>query len=321
MSVVKAHHQSKLALGSDTTIVLVSDLPSTFVDDLFVQIWLKIFTFERQFSRFLPSSELSMFNKNAGIAMPISTEFSRLLLTAKLMSQKTNGLYNPFILPALQKAGYYKSFVNKYGQDQVDDYSHRAVATIDKLHVAELEATIPANTALDLGGIGKGYLADQLANIPELSKIHGYWISLGGDVIGGGLNEAGQQWRVDIQNAQDSNKTLKTVFEPETNTFSIATSGTITRRDDSAKKPWHHIIDPITLRPAETDVLLATVVAKSAVEADVFASCAVILGSGKAPEFLKAQGIESYMLQTSRVDSQQVIIKQGNFVQKTEVKI
>lgn len=316
------HHQAKLALGSDVFIVLATDLPQKKVDSIFAVLWLEIFKFEQQFSRFLPTSELSMFNRNAGLPYPVSESFRDLLITAKKMAIKTKGLYNPFILPMLQKAGYKKSFVDKYHNDAIDDYSHRAVASIEKLKIDDDSVTIPANTAMDFGGIGKGYLADQLAKNPELDMLNGYWISLGGDVIGSGLDADGTKWEVSIQDAIKPDKLINFHYTSEEKNFSVATSGTITRKSKNDTKPWHHIIDPRTLKPAITDVLLASVAAKTSTEADIFASCAVILGSKDAPDFLQSVGISSYLLQLESDSTSPLLISTGNFekMNKTPAK-
>lgn len=313
---IEQYFQSNMALGSEVTINIAAAINNEEAESLFNKLWKQIYTFERQFSRFLPSSELSVFNRSAGLKVPISLQFKDILVAAKKMSEETDGLYNPFILPALQRAGYKKSAAPGYEDDPVDDFSNRSVVTIDRLIIEKNTASIPYGTALDLGGCGKGYLADQLRKQLNNSKILGYWISMGGDVATFGHDGDGNNWTIKIQNAEN----LKTagvwsIVCPKS-PYGIATSGTFHRKNQTSKIKWHHIVDPLTLKPAKTDIRLATVCANTALEADVLASCAVILGSKKAKAFLKSHGAKAALLQCKSENSKIFNNKFGASLQK-----
>lgn len=291
------HSQTKIALGSDVTLTIVCDATTATVDAIFNELWLAIFRFERQFSRFIPDSELSRFNMRAGTRTPITEAFRNILCAAKKMATETDGLFNPFILPALQRAGYNYSFVRQYTSDKQEMYVNRYVAQPSALEIGKDWATIPYGTAIDLGGCGKGYLADQLAELSIVERLHGFWFSLGGDIRGKGLDEHGQPWVVHIQDAHNPQKSLRRSLLGNPCGFAIASSGTIVRRGNSTN--WHHIIDPRSMQPAHTDTLLATVMDTSVLRADVLASCAVILGSQHAPLFFENHPVNGLLLQTT----------------------
>jgi thiamine biosynthesis lipoprotein len=179
----------------------------------------------------------------------------------------------------------------------VDDFSDRHVVPIAKLTVNADRASIPYGTAIDMGGCGKGYLADQLREPLDRPDIYGYRLSLGGDIATAGHDEHGEPWVLYIQDANNLSGEVDLAIHCPSTPFAVATSGTFRRKNQTKAKDWHHIIDPLTLRPATTDVRLATVCASSALEADVFASCAVLLGSQKAPKILKKQEVQAMLLQ------------------------
>jgi len=289
--------QTKLALGGDVTLSIVTDTSAGAADTLFGELWRQVYKFERQFSRFLPQSELSVFNRSTGLKTSITLDFRQLLLSARLLSQETNGLYNPFILPALQRAGYKKSAVAGYEHDIQADYTDRRVVEVDHLVIGDDWAEIPYGTALDLGGCGKGYLADQLGETLKNQSVQGYWLSLGGDIATMGRDENDKQLILAIRDAKNLETASEWVVVCPPEHTSVATSGTYRRKGQDIKKDWHHIIDPLTLEPAVTDIRLATVCAATAVRADVLASCAVILGSKKAPAFLRKHGAVAALLQ------------------------
>jgi FAD:protein FMN transferase len=290
------YFETKLALGSDVTFVVVCESAAAATRVL-QNLWRQTFLFERRFSRFLPMSELSEFNRKAGQKTPVSPEFRELLLAARQLGEQTEGLFNPFVLPALQRAGYTRSFVAQYADDEQEDYSGRQVVRVTALEVGAEWAQIPYGTALDMGGCGKGYLADQLAASLPRDVVRGYWLSLGGDIAAGGHDEQGRPWTVRIQGEQGAGHDLSAVIQGSAAPFAVATSGTGVRRGRKRGRAWHHIIDPRTLTPAKTDVRLATVHANTTLQADVLASCAIILGSAEAPAWLRRQGVLGAVLQ------------------------
>lgn len=308
--------QTKLALGGDTTLAVINDMPTADVERLFRRLWRQVFLFERRFSRFLPMSELSLFNRSSGLNNPISPEFRNLLIAAKQLGEKTNGLFNPFIIPALQNTGYLKSAVSGYEHDAQTDYTNRRVVSINHLVIGDNWASIPFGTAIDLGGCGKGYLADQLAKVLDKQQVQGYWMSIGGDVASKGRDENGKLLSIAIQDANNLTNTTKWVVGCPESYFSIATSGTFRRKNHNTDEQWHHIIDPSTLKPAVTNIKLATVCADTAMEADALASCAVIIGSKKAPEFLKECGVKSALLQCKNKISVDFDIMFGEHIKK-----
>lgn len=289
--------QTRLALGSDIKIAIITDMSHADAERLFGMLWKQVYLFEKRFSRFLSKSELSIFNRTAGTKTQISSDFRDLLLSARRQGVETGGLYNPFITPALQRAGYIKSAMPGYEQDGQSDYTDRKVVGIERLIIGDDWATIPYGTAIDIGGCGKGYLADQLGQTLNRQSLSGYWMSLGGDVVTKGCDENGNNMTLNVQNANDLSGVSDWIVNCPIEYSSTATSGTFRRKGQNIPKSWHHIIDPNTLEPAITDIRLATICADTALQADVLASCAVILGSKKAPEFLEKHGVQSALLQ------------------------
>lgn len=289
-------YQKQQALGSNVELSIVTSDNTNIVEKLYHELWNMVFQFERQFSRFIPASELSVFNRNAGMKQAITPAFRKILEAARAIGEETRGLYNPFILPALQAAGYTHSLVKSYEHDAVDDHSRKTVVTIDHLEIGDTWARIPYGTALDLGGCGKGYLADELADFASQYTTN-YWFSLGGDIIAQGTDDNGTPWRIAVQDGLDDTQDIGWLNPVANLRIAAASSGTRVRHGTKRGKAWHHLIDPRSLEPATTDILLVTVCATSCFRADVLASCTAILGSREGPEFLKKHGITIALLQ------------------------
>jgi FAD:protein FMN transferase len=297
-NIMQERYQTYLkALGSDIYITLISDQDSAKINIITDNLIAMINRFEQQFSRFLKSSELTNFNNNAGKKIAISNSFKKLLVAAKEMSLETKGLYNPFILPDLQKAGYLTSMSEENNNKTINDYRLCKIVSIDKLDIDQTTAKIPKNTALDFGGIGKGYLLGELGSYLKPKPLSGYWISLGGDILCSGYDLNNANWQIAIQNAQFTNKITDYISNKDGATLAIATSGITKRKGINNGITWHHIIDPRTSMPVENSILTVTVTSKNPVFADIYAKCIIIDGEKSVNVYKRLGKIDSYLIQ------------------------
>lgn len=306
---INLHTKTCFALGGEVSLNFVSDQTNAFADQIFSQILEIIYVFEKKFSRFLPDSELTVVNNNAGSTTKISQELTNLLMMAQKFSKITDNLFNPFVLPAIQRTGYTSTSDPDYSDDHSPNYALRSVYSPDKLKLDPKTSTIliPKNSAIDLGGIGKGYLADQIGDFLRTKNVVGYWLNFSGDIATYGTQINGSSISMNIQDADAPDKSLPEIIICPNSQYGVATSGTLKRQSHGKKLLDHHIIDPRTGLSASTDVILATVGAKSCTQADILASCAVILGSKLAPKWLEDHGADQYFIQ-SRSNNLDVII-------------
>ncbi|HEX7483516.1 MAG TPA: FAD:protein FMN transferase, partial [Candidatus Saccharimonadales bacterium] len=252
---------------------------------------------EKRCSRFLSTSELSRFNQKAGVRQGISPELRDILTKARDIGVKTDGLYNPFVLPVLQRVGYLHSIVNDYADDPTNDYSDRHMTPVEDLEIGNNWARIPYGTALDLGGCGKGYIGDLLADIVDENEVvEGYWLSIGGDVVARGIHETGQPIAIGIQD-EASEKTIARIYPRELQRYAVATSTVMRRKGLKDGVAWHHIIDPRTGRPAESDVQTMTICEDSLFMADVHATNCIIIGAEHVTAYLQKHAIADAVLQ------------------------
>lgn len=258
------------ALGTEATIFIVA--APAVAAPIFEVVWQTLSDFEARFSRFKEGSELSKFNARAGEWYKVSPEFYQMLKLCKHFGSLTKGLFNPFILPTLQKVGYTGSWPAVNDFDTRLDVRNRTVVNIEELLLQDEQAYIPTSTALDFGGIGKGYALDVLGAVLDKYELAGYCISLGGDVLCKGYTLTDAPWRVGIEAANDTTQKVGVLVNEDAALFAAATSTTVKRRGQG----WHHIINPLTNEPASSNVESATVMATSGVQADIFAKLFII---------------------------------------------
>ena len=118
---------------------------------------------------------------------------------------------------------------------------------IDSIQIDVEESTIflsDPEVKLDVGAIAKGYAVEQVCrNTPS-----GLLISVGGNVCPTGPKpESGQPWVVGIQDPEDPEQYLHTIYVED---VSVVTSGDYQRYFTVDGVPYHHIIDPDTNYPA-----------------------------------------------------------------------
>lgn len=156
-------------------------------------------------------------------------------------------------------------------------------------------------TILDLGGVAKGYIADDLADLLVELGVERFAMNLGGNVlVRGGREEdlearprvhAGDPWRIGIVNPLDPRHNRAIV---DVATGSVVTSGVHERCFVRDGVRYHHILDPRTGMPAATDVTSATIVAERSTDCDGYSTTAFMMGAERAIEFVEGlSGVEA----------------------------
>src|SRR5262249_47179486 len=148
---------------------------------------------------------------------------------------------------------------------------------------------VPAGSAIDLGGIGKGFAADLIADELVRGGAGGALVSIGGDMAVRGHGPVGGLWEVGVEDPLDAPQLIGRVHIVR---GGVATSGTTVRRwTTSSGETAHHLIDPATALPASTSLLTASVIAADAATAEVFATAAMLSDGPAAVELLDSVGL------------------------------
>ena len=218
-------------------------------------------------TRFDPASELSHFNARAGEWVAISETLAALLRESLVAYERSAGLVHVGVLARMLAIGYTRTFAD--GPTVTEMPTPSPLPRLPAiLAVREHEARIEAGYGVDLGGIAKGWLADRLAERLGDNAL----ANLGGDLYARGTGVDGEGWPVGFGG--------RTVLLVDAG---AATSGTNRRRWG---RGLHHLIDPRTGLPADTDVAEVSVLATTATDAEVLAKTALILGTTDGARYL-----------------------------------
>lgn len=225
---------------------------------------------EALLSRFRPDSELSALNREG--RLEAGEDLLAVVELALEARERTSGRFDPTVHDALVAAGYDRTFeavVPDGASAPAPAAGCGGSVTVDRARgTIELEPGL----RLDLGGIGKGYTVDRAGVI--LAEAGPALVDAGGDIVARGRPDS-LGWRVGVETADG---TISLALEDG----AIATSGRDRRRWRRDGEERHHLIDPVTGRPAESDLLRVTVVGHTAVEAEVLAKALFLAGEHAA---------------------------------------
>lgn len=244
---------------------------------------------EHELSRFRSASGVSRLNGAAGCGpQQVSHLLWTVLGSALEAADDSGGIYDPTLLRNLERMGYDRSFEAIGGPSTAEPIadapsfgSWRRVRSDRRAR----SVSLPADLALDLGGIAKGWTVDRVAL--ALAPLGPVLVDAGGDLRAVGAVE-GEDWPIAVQHP----------FEPERdraivrlNHGALATSSIGGRRWQRGDRTLHHVIDPRTGTAARSDLHSVTVRATTAMAADVAAKVVLVLGSASGSTYLLNRGL------------------------------
>ena len=244
-----------------------------------------ILGYHRRLSRFLPSSELCALNADPREAVPASPLLRSAVRAGLWAASFSDGLVDPCLLDALERAGYDRSFEPGGDVPPPSGPHHpgrpNPGSRWRRIRVDDGAGTIvrPPGLRLDLGGSGKGHAADLVAD--RLAPCHDWVVDCGGDIRLGGART--------IEIAHPLRASAATRLHVATG--AVATSSIVSRawlRRDG--RPTHHLLDPSTGEAIWTGLLSATAVAPTTLHAETIAKVAMLRGAGPAREALAIHG-------------------------------
>lgn len=236
----------------------------------------------------MPESQVSIMNGYAGSPVLVSDDVVRLVSYAVHAWRLTEGLYDPTMLTDLEAHGYDRSHERlpaPEGLSITDPSRPVRLSQADQIDVDVVlgSVTLPEGLAFDPGGIGKGLAADILMDM--VGKASGALIDLGGDLRIEGHWVDGGPWPVGVSDPFDLERNIASL---RIERGGVATSSSLRRRWRGADGfDRHHLLDPRTGEPADTDLVAATINAGTAWVADVVAKASVIGGSEYARELIR----------------------------------
>jgi thiamine biosynthesis lipoprotein len=242
---------------------------------------------EQVLSRFRYDSELTLLNQQHEQPVQVSQILWDVFQAAREAEQMTNGLVTPTLLDAILEAGYDRTFEELANLNTpIHGAAKRVSSSLSVITVNDAERTIalPPGVGLDFGGVAKGWAAHQ--TMKRLQAEGSALVDAAGDIAISGPRADGSEWQIGVADPFHKGEEIETLFLSR---CGVATSGKDRRHWARGGNLQHHIIDPSTKQPAETDLLTVTVVAPTVMQAEAAAKAAFILGSRVGLEWIEAR--------------------------------
>lgn len=253
---------------------------------------------EARWSRFRPHSDLTRLNAAQGNPTVVDPATLTLLEAMVHAYTLTDGSFDPTLLTPLVRLGYAASVHDPSLVTELPPGAqHRGFIKGLSVDVNELTAQLPPGTIIDAGGLGKGLAADMVAELLLDNGVGGAMVAVGGDVRVLGESPDPDGWRVPMDAAFQPDAHVATVV---LRTGALGSSGTLRRSWVTADgTSAHHVLDPANGLPLPGGFdapVHATVLAPTAVEAEMHATMAIVRGAPNALPRLQQDGLAARLV-------------------------
>ncbi len=252
-------------------------------------------TYEQMFSATIETSEISQINNAGGQAVDVSEETADLIRLGIKYGEISDGAFDITIAPASSLWNFTdneeKVLPDKEKlAEAVSHIDYRCVeVTGTSVRLTDPEAQI------DLGGIAKGYIADQLKQYLKSEGIEHALIDLGGNILTVGGRYDGTPFRIGLQKPFADNGTA--IATLELTDQSAVSSGNSERYFEKDGIIYHHILDPDTGMPVQNNLFQVTIISDSSADGDALSTSCYALGLEKGMELIKSiEGTEAIFI-------------------------
>ncbi|UZQ51202.1 FAD:protein FMN transferase [Clostridium kluyveri] len=288
----KKYEKTFFALGTINTIVVYG----SSCEDALNSACRRILEIDYRMSAFKNDSDVMQINHYAGLeAQKINIDTFNLLKRALDFSRTSGGSFDITIRPLTELWGFgsKQNYVpeRKMIEKILPLVNYKDVLLDDKKCTVFLKNK---GQAIDLGGIAKGYAADEVKRVLLQYKIENALINLGGNIITMGHNPTGASWRIGIQNPLSVRGQY--IGRVSVTNKTVVTSGSNEQFFIKEGKRYHHIIDPRTGYPSKNELLSVTILCECSTDADAVTTALFVQDINKSISLLKSINAEAIFI-------------------------
>jgi thiamine biosynthesis lipoprotein len=296
--------QSELLLGTVCKITIY-DYPS---DAAFKAAFKRIKEIEDRMSIRIQTSEISKVNAMAGIGpVVVSADTFAVVEQALLSAAQSRGAFDPTVGPLVQAWDIGGDNARRPPQAEID--SLLPLVGYNRVVLDAAKSSIflkDPHMVLDLGGIAKGYAADEVAEVLISQGVRSAIINLGGNVLTLGSKPDGSAWKIGIQNPEVERGGYLLIVQ--FTDMSLVTSGPYERFLELDGVVYHHILDTKTGYPVDSDFTSVSIITPKSFLADALSTAVYSLGFAKGMELVNSlEGVEAVFINNLR----EVYLSQG----------
>ena len=280
--------------------------------DLQSKIEKRLHEFDLSLSTYVPQSVISRINRN-DTSVRTDANFEEMFKVAREVSDNTSGAFDITVGPLVKAWGF--GFGNS---------SHSKIPDVSKIlpYIGYQKVRIEnhkllkddPNILVDANALAQGQSSDIIAKMLNDNGCKNYMIEIGGEIVCKGVNKKGQKWQIGIDKPIDDS--TSTVNEIQTiisiSNCGLTTSGNYRKYYYLNGKKYAHEIDPHTGYPVVHNLLSATVIAPTCIQADAYATAFMVMGVDSSLQICKrVPNMDCYLIYTDKEGKNQVVYSEG----------
>ncbi|QXE21220.1 FAD:protein FMN transferase [Clostridium sp. 001] len=285
--------KTEYMLGTICTITVYDNKPESVIDKAFVRIK----EIENKMSVNKPGTELDAVSDAAGKNfVKVSKDTFYVLKKGKYYSEQSSGAFDITVGPLVKLWGIGTDNARLPSQSEIDE--KKSLINYKDLLLDEKDSKVMLKRqgmSLDLGGIAKGYSADEAARILKENGVKHAIVNLGGNILAINTNTNGKPWNIGVQDP------FKTRGDPagglNVTNKTVVTSGIYERYFEKNGKKYHHILNPFTGYPMDNNLASVTLVTDISIDADAMTKNIFYLGVDKGMDYVnKKNGLQAIFI-------------------------
>ncbi len=253
---------------------------------------------EMSLSPFADSSLISRINRGENVAA--DSMLRQVFRTSQRINRESRGVFDPTVAPLVNLWGF------GYRNEGVEPTQEAIDSMLQTVGIGRCSLTPDGfvvrghhDTEFNFSAITKGYGCDLVAEMLRRNGVEDYLVEIGGEIALAGRSPRGRDWRVMVDAPVDCDTAIvhERMAVIELADGGVATSGNYRNYKTTPEGRVWHTISPVTGRPAVTDILSATVIAPSCMEADAYATSCMAIGSAEALAIMDSiPGVEALVV-------------------------
>jgi len=297
------------SLGTVNTVTLF-EMDTNSAEKIIDLIIKRVMEIDDRMSAFKNESDVSIVSANAGIK-PIRVSWDTFYVISRSLelSKITKGVFDITAGPLI-KLWNIGNFICVPNDKEIKKVKKLVNYKDVKLNIEKLEVYLKKKgQSIDLGGVAKGYAADEAYRILNDNSIKNGVINFGGNIVIFGKKQDEKDWEIGIQypNHERFETAANIIIPNEITKKTFVTSGLYEKFVKIDNKIYHHIMDPRTGYPVENNVLSVTVIGENSMESDIISTALFILGHKEGESILKKMGYDAVFI----LDSSEVLASKG----------
>jgi thiamine biosynthesis lipoprotein len=249
--------------------------------------------FEGLLSRFVAGSDVWRINHAQGTPVEVSSHTTTVLALAEEVRAASNGAFNIAIGEASALWDFSGATPTIPAKDSLEAAARRLSTA--RIALDGTRVTTREGTQIDLGGIAKGYICDQVADFLRSRGVASGLLNFGGNVVAIGEHPEGRPWAVALQKPGEQRDVAGFAVVSRTDS-AVVTSGFYERGFDLEGERYHHILDPRSCWPVKSELLSASVLSENTALADALATAVLILGARDGFDLARRYGASLVLL-------------------------